>query len=282
MSYILDALRRADAERQRGAVPGLHAQNVAPLAAPASDRGSRARILAGAGVAAVVVAAAAGGLAWWRSAEPSAAAAQAAPPAVVTVMANPAPAFAPPGTMPMGEGPARHGDAGPAGATATSSLDAPSPEPRPAPADAGRAPPPRAPAADGLPHRYTPPARNTAVDAPGALPGGGATRIAAATPAPAVAATPVPQPEPTRATAPAPAGNGVPRVDTLPASVRAGLPRLAVGGAIYSEVPSARMLILNGQVYHEGEKPAPDTVLQQIRLKSAVLETRGTRYEITF
>jgi general secretion pathway protein B len=28
VSYILDALRRADAERSRGAVPGLHAQNV--------------------------------------------------------------------------------------------------------------------------------------------------------------------------------------------------------------------------------------------------------------
>jgi general secretion pathway protein B len=28
MSYILDALRRADAERSRGAVPGLHAQNI--------------------------------------------------------------------------------------------------------------------------------------------------------------------------------------------------------------------------------------------------------------
>ena len=31
MSYILDALRRADAERERGAVPGLHSQ---PVAAP--------------------------------------------------------------------------------------------------------------------------------------------------------------------------------------------------------------------------------------------------------
>ncbi|MFZ2652317.1 MAG: hypothetical protein WA210_19640, partial [Burkholderiaceae bacterium] len=28
MSYILDALRRADSERERGAVPGIHAQPV--------------------------------------------------------------------------------------------------------------------------------------------------------------------------------------------------------------------------------------------------------------
>ncbi len=31
MSYILDALRRADAERERGAVPSLHAQQYASL-----------------------------------------------------------------------------------------------------------------------------------------------------------------------------------------------------------------------------------------------------------
>ncbi len=30
MSYILDALKRAEAERQRGAVPGLHAQQLSP------------------------------------------------------------------------------------------------------------------------------------------------------------------------------------------------------------------------------------------------------------
>jgi general secretion pathway protein B len=34
MSYILDALQRAQAERERGAVPGLHSHN-APLAPPA-------------------------------------------------------------------------------------------------------------------------------------------------------------------------------------------------------------------------------------------------------
>lgn len=42
MSLILDALRKADAERERGAVPGLHAQPVPPLSvespAPANAR----------------------------------------------------------------------------------------------------------------------------------------------------------------------------------------------------------------------------------------------------
>jgi general secretion pathway protein B len=35
MSYVLDALKRADAERERGAVPGLHAQPVPLLPADA-------------------------------------------------------------------------------------------------------------------------------------------------------------------------------------------------------------------------------------------------------
>jgi general secretion pathway protein B len=83
--------------------------------------------------------------------------------------------------------------------------------------------------------------------------------------------------------APAPArGNAITNINDLPPNVRAQLPRLNVGGAIYSETPSARMVILNGQVFHEGEKPAADTVLEQIRLKSAVLNFRGQRYEVSF
>ena len=74
----------------------------------------------------------------------------------------------------------------------------------------------------------------------------------------------------------------MPNINALPPDVRAQLPRLSVGGAIYSETPSARMVILNGQVFHEGDKPAADTVLEQIRLKSAVLNFRGQRYEISF
>lgn len=38
MSYILDALKRADAERERGAVPGLHARQATGLAFPTGDR----------------------------------------------------------------------------------------------------------------------------------------------------------------------------------------------------------------------------------------------------
>jgi general secretion pathway protein B len=91
---------------------------------------------------------------------------------------------------------------------------------------------------------------------------------------------------PPLANKPAPAAPQAPaqvvKLNDMPATLRAQMPRLAVGGAIYSDTPSGRMLILNGQVYHEGDHPAPDTLLEQIRLKSAVLNYRGMRYEITY
>ena len=41
MSYILDALKRADAERERGAVPGLHARPIKTPAAPTAYSAQR-------------------------------------------------------------------------------------------------------------------------------------------------------------------------------------------------------------------------------------------------
>ena len=41
MSYILDALRKADAERERGNVPGIHAQPTIGGSAPTATPGTR-------------------------------------------------------------------------------------------------------------------------------------------------------------------------------------------------------------------------------------------------
>lgn len=105
MSYILDALKRADAERVRGQVPGLHAH---PLNEPGTgERGGAAprwALWAGIGVGAVVLAA----LAWRMGADANAPVpaplppatpapeplAQAAPPPAVVAQTTP-PAVAP-------------------------------------------------------------------------------------------------------------------------------------------------------------------------------------------
>ena len=62
MSYILDALRKADAERARGSVPGIHAQATfaGTAASPPARQGGLPQWLVLIGVGALVVAAAAG------------------------------------------------------------------------------------------------------------------------------------------------------------------------------------------------------------------------------
>jgi general secretion pathway protein B len=68
----------------------------------------------------------------------------------------------------------------------------------------------------------------------------------------------------------------------LPEDVRSGLPALSVGGAMYSQTPANRMLIINGQVFREGDALAPGLVLEQIKLKSAVLKVKGLRFGISY
>jgi len=57
---------------------------------------------------------------------------------------------------------------------------------------------------------------------------------------------------------------------------------LNVGGAMHSPTPSQRMLVLTGQVFHEGDSPHPGLTLEEIRLKSAVLNFQGQRFELPF
>jgi general secretion pathway protein B len=68
----------------------------------------------------------------------------------------------------------------------------------------------------------------------------------------------------------------------LPDDVRRDLPKLVIGGASYSGDPASRMVMINGQVFHEGDQLAPQLVLERIKLKSAVLSYKGYRYEVTF
>ena len=282
MSYILDALRRADAERSRGVVPGLHAQSLPADNEPAAR--NYAPLLWAAGAAGVLLAAGVAVLLWapWRATP--------APEARVTLAPAPAPTLAARDNAPVqpaqGELPApRPGAIEPAARPVEPPLGAGNPPPM---AAGVRAPQPYPPQAT---------ARSVAPESPGTLAERAAAgRVATLQPraeprAPAVAARPVPVPaQPTvehygaavpPAPAPAPSA-AILNINALPPDVRAQLPRLSVGGAIYSEVPSARMVILNGQVFHEGDKPAADTVLEQIRLKSAVLNFRGQRYEVSF
>jgi general secretion pathway protein B len=227
MSYILEALRRAEAQRQRGAVPGLHAQPAsAALADPGLARQAGARrswrlvwILA-----AVLLLAA--GARWWlgpsgpSGLEPTVGPAQPFAVAPVARIAAPAvePALAAPLAVPVA----------PALAASAAAVNA-------------AALPPRVASSAALP------------------------LLAAPLPATALASAP-----------------RLPTLAELPETVRRELPVFTLGGSVYAEQASQRMVIINGQVMREGDRLAPELLLQQIRLKSVLLDYRGQRFELLF
>jgi general secretion pathway protein B len=244
MSYILDALRKADAERERGSVPGLHTHPVPAASAesPAMRRGVPVSWVAG-GTAVLV----AGALAWAWGGRSSDAPHE-----------PPRPVDAPPVAM------------------ATPPVVA-----KPAPEPVAAAPEPVAPAPAAPAPVATPPVPAPVAAAPRPV-----------TPAPARAQAPAPAPAPTRhaaakpAPAPTPAASAaearVYSVNELPADIRREWPPLSIGGSIYSDTAASRFLIINGQIYHEGDRIANGLSLEQIKLKAAVLLYKGYRVGITY
>ena len=267
MSYILDALRRADAERSRGAVPGLHAHSVPADGEPAA-RNFNPLIWAAGGAGALLVAVVVVLVfAPWRAPAPDA--------RVGAAPLAPAPELAPAPHDTTAALPSAAQDALPP--AQPGALD---PAARPVEPPMGRAayPPPAQTPPTRMPATRDTLAERAATGRVATLQSTASRDQRAVAPAPgqqAVEHYGAPQPVAAAATA-------IPNVNDLPPGVRSQLPRLAVGGSIYSDTPSARMLILNGQVFHEGDKPAADTQLVQIHQKSAVLDFRGQRYVITF
>lgn len=218
MSYILDALRRADSERERGAVPGIHAQPV-PVVSPddASRRGPRPWVWVVIGVSLGLLL-----------------------PLLWLLFGNDAPAL---------------------------------PD-EPATATAPPPPIPASPERDAL--QPSPPVRT--VPPPADLPDHPIERRPTSAEALAAARK-----------AAAPAASAAPAVEEriyarneLPDEIRRQLPTLTIGGSIYSSNPANRFLVINGQVVHEKGELGAGHVLEQIRLKSAVLRFKGYRYEINY
>ena len=247
MSLILDALRRADAERQRGGVPGLHAQTGITLPTHGGTGPQSAShqhwLLLGA-VGALLLAGLAV-LAWLRIGTPAPVPAAALPVAVPAAVLVATPAAAP------------------VAATAASAPPQPgvlAATPAPAlPQPAGMPPQPA-----GVPPR------------PAAAPHGPAPTALLPRPvaAPALPRTPAAQ------QVAAAAAQRLPTLADLPEALRRALPAMTLGGSMYAEQPALRMVIINGQVVHEGDRLAPELLVQQIRPKSVVLNLRGQAFEL--
>ena len=268
MSYILDALRKADAQRERDpATRGIHAQPVSAAMTTRSDRPAAARWRWGlAGVAGAALVA----VAVWQLISPSGPKVaddaethrKALPGIAATPAVSPAPA-----------------------AALQASAALPATAAAPAPAVLPTAPPPaRPPVARAIP---LPPAMAPVVPSRAAgKPSGTASGMASAPAPPAlVPLGPAPLGSAPPVTVPAVAAAPPARVwavNELPADLQRELPKLTISGGVYSDNPAQRMLIVNGQVVGEGAEPAPGVLLEQIRAKTAVLRFRSYRYAISY
>jgi general secretion pathway protein B len=242
MSYILDALKRADAERERGHVPGLRTQPLTVDSSVEKRRTPKPWLLwLGLGLAGLALLAVVSG--WWR-----------ADTGEVSTAATPAPEVA------REEAP-------------TIARKSP-PEPEPvavqeAPAlpilspELPRVKPPRAPA----------PATGTEIPdkAQARSVSGSQTSTATATAAAA-----------TVAAAPSSPSTSIRNFSELSPEERARLPAVNVSGATYSKNPALRMLIVNGKVSLEGEEVVPGLKLETIEPRTAVLNHQGMRYRIGY
>ncbi len=81
------------------------------------------------------------------------------------------------------------------------------------------------------------------------------------------------------------AASAAPRIyaqGELPEDVRRDLPRIAINGSSYSGDAASRMVMINGQIFHEGDSLGTGLELEKINRRSAVLVFRGWRYEVAF
>jgi general secretion pathway protein B len=263
MSLILDALRRADAQRERQSPPGLHAPAVAVPGDDAQPAPAGWRLFAwiGDGLLLAVV------LAWVLGGRPGAAG-----PSPGPVAALPAPA----------------GSARDLPQAAASKIEPP-PRPAmirasaPAATASSRRPPQEAttPEATATPEPAADPAQETLSRDQRLQP---QPAPPAPAPAPAPAAMPGPAPagpfgaRPQAPPAAAAPGAVAPRASALPA----GAPQVSVSGGVYSRNRAQRMVIVNGQVHGEGAQPVEGVTIEQIEADRAVLTWKGERFTVRY
>jgi general secretion pathway protein B len=240
MSYILDALRRSDQQRQRGAVPTL-------LTAQAATAAPKQPAFLFYGVLAVVLVSAGIAIGWLRPWQPEPTA-----PATAPVAARPAEsvpreiALTPPPALPeMANKPERRSPA----RKSTSAA-------QPAPAHAAIKQDTPEPAKTDKP--ATPPVAVTDV----------------------LKAVPTPTPEPSAAKGPANAAQEqkVMTMSELPLSIQQEMPAMSVSIHAYSVQPQNRLVGINERMLHEGDYAASGLRLEQITPDGMIFTYKGYRF----
>lgn len=244
MSYILDALRKADQQRRLGGVPTLPP---VPAVAAASERSP---LLLHGLFGLTLIFATMTAIAWLRPWSPQ--------PALIAITAANPPQLPPPQVSPRQIAPVVQPQA-----PAAPVAEAPRPAPAPAAAimPAAVAPvSPRKPSASPAPDTRTP--------APISV----AARPARA----AIEKADEPAGKPLSADAPR---SGSIASSALPASIRKQLPPLTVAVHAYSDTPQERLVSINGRMLREGDTLAPDLRLEQITPEGMIFTFRGYRFQ---
>ncbi len=268
MSYILEALKKAQAERQLGTLPSIHAPLMS--GAPDADGGARRHApwwlaLAGGTLLLAV------GAAWlWHQQDAAPPGAGPGAPAALAVAAPAPPAAA------LAQASAQPAQAAALAAQAsaplapTGGLAAQAVVPTGVPVVPVAALPARAPEAIAAP-------RSAPITSPAAL-------VSRSAPAPvsAVAAVPAGESKPAVArAAPAPE-ESAPTLRELPEQIQREVPQLAMGGYIYSKNPADRLLLVDKTLRHEGEELAPGLMLEKLMPKAALLSFKGYRFRVPY
>jgi general secretion pathway protein B len=79
-----------------------------------------------------------------------------------------------------------------------------------------------------------------------------------------------------------PAEKRVAALRELPENIQREIPALVVGGFIYSNRPAERSVLINNKLLHEGDEVTPGITLEKMLPKEAVLNYKGYRYRIPY
>ena len=248
MSYILDALKKAEAERKLGSIPDLNAQSVASMSPddkPAFWRRPLAWIML------TMLVSVPGTFIWFKSWQ------QTAPAVVVTAQLpeQPMPKPAETVTQPVSAPPV---------------VQAPVVAARPADAPAPVKALPAEPAKRKSPVKEAVKVKEVAT----------AKKYKPPQPAPVPEAPSDKKPQPMPAAAPL--AEKLPTLRELPENIQRDIPPLAIGGYIYSSNQAERSILINNRLLREGEQAAPGLTLEKMMPREAILSFRGYRYRITY
>jgi general secretion pathway protein B len=260
MSYILDALKKADSERQHGKTPDIYTQQMHHHELERDSAMAKNPML---WFFLAVLAILVGGFLYLNNLQRPAAVAPSAPTPI-----TPAPAAVP-------SAQAAQAPATPPTTPAIASATAPDAPPT-------VAPPSSAPAA---------PTSEAAASTPEPIKLQPSTKLSthlknhkkpkAVKESPKHDASPEKRSEP-KQSAEAVTETVTKRLRDLPTNIQNEIPPISVGGYIYSDNKADCQLLINKLLLHEGEQVSPGLILEKMMPHSAILNYKGNRFRISY